>query len=339
MRLLSAAVLACFLQTAALTADVTLAEAEAQTRLQPSSANNWQRLGLARYLQNQIDKAIPAFEQALKLDPKLWPSHLFLGASRYRLNQFREALEALRQADRLAPPVGQGRDDLDYWLGASLIAARNPIEGLAALERLLARSPQHVAALQLATETYAEASVSLWNAIAEQAFDSSAGQEVHGYALENQGNRKGALQAFEEAARLAPGRPGPGTAIARLKLREGDLAGARQAIERELKLEPSSADANLFAGLLAVAENSPLEAASRLRKASTWLPGNEEPLLALVQVYLSSQQFTEALAVARRAVALDPNSAASHELLVAALAALQDTAGVAAERERWRNRK
>src|SRR5687768_17172797 len=127
--LLCAAVLTFSFQTAAQTLDATLAEAEAQTRRQPASAYSWQKLGLARYLQNQFDKAIPAFERAVKLDPRLWTSYLFLGASRYRLNDFRAAVEALRQADRLAPKVGQGREDLDYWLGASLIAVRSPIEG------------------------------------------------------------------------------------------------------------------------------------------------------------------------------------------------------------------
>ena len=196
-----------------------------------------------------------------------------------------------------------------------------------------------MAALQLATETYAEAASSVCTAIAEREFASSAGQEVHGYALESEGNREGALEAFERAAELAPERPGPRTAIARLKLKEGNLAGAAQAIERELKLEPSSADANLYAGLLAVADGRALEAVPRLRTASTWMPENEEPLLALAQVHLSLGQAAEAASAARRAVELDSNSTAAHELLLAALTAAGDTAALAAEEQRWRARK
>src|SRR5258708_20756501 len=79
----------------------------------PSSAANWEKLGLSRYLQNKYESAMEGFREALRRDSSLWPSHLFLGVSLYRTNQFPSALIALESANRLAPVTAQGRDDVD----------------------------------------------------------------------------------------------------------------------------------------------------------------------------------------------------------------------------------
>ena len=268
---------------------------------QPSAAN-WQKLGLSRYLQNKYGPASAAFRQALRLDSSLWASHLFLGVSLYRTNQFPLALTSIERADRLAPKAAQGRDDVDYWLGATQIALHQSLKGLQSLERLLARNPRHSEALQLATETYAETASGLWNGVAERAFETAPGQEVHGYAVENEGNRDAALAAFRRSRDRAPQRPGPGVAIGRLLLLSGELEAAREALTRELQLDPVSGEAHLFMGLLGLRENQPELAASSLQVAAAWLPQNEE---------------------------------VTHELLLTALAAANDGPGLAAEKRRW----
>ena len=303
-------------------------------KAQPS-ADNWQKLGLSRYLQNKYNPAIEAFRQALRLDSSLWTSHLFLGISLYRTNQFPLALTALESADRLAPVTAQGRDDVDYWLGATLIAMRQPLKGLEALERLLQRSPHHSEALQLTTETYAETASTLWNRVAERAFDTAAGQEVHGYALESEGNRNAALEAFRRSQQNAPQRPGPGTAMGRLLLSSGDIQAAREALAKELQNDPASPEAHLYAGLLALRENRPDQAEKSLKVAAAWLPESEEPLLALCQAYLALSDPANAVAAARHAVLAESRSVAAHELLLTALAAAGDSAGTDAEKRRW----
>ncbi|HUS04695.1 MAG TPA: tetratricopeptide repeat protein [Bryobacteraceae bacterium] len=303
-------------------------------RSQPS-AGNWQKLGLSRYLQNKYGPAIEAFHQALGRDSSLWTSHLFLGISMYRTNQFSPALAALENADRLAPAMAQGRDDVDYWLGATLIALRRPLQGLQPLERLIARNPRHSEALRLATETYAETASSLWNGVAERAFETAAGQEVHGYALESAGNRTGALEAFRRSRRQAPQRPGPGAAIGRLLLSSGDVGAAQDALTKELQTDPVSPEANLYAGLLALRENRPGEAEKFLKVAAAWLPENEEPPLALCQAYLALGNPIKAVAAARQAITAESGSPAAHELLLTALAAAGDRPAVDVENHRW----
>lgn len=302
------------------------------------TAENWQKLGLARYLQGRFEPAITALSEAVGRDSKLWTSHLFLGISQYRTNQFAHALAALERASRLAPTVAPGRDDVDYWLGATRIALRQPLGGLEALERLLARNPRHLQALQLSAETYAETASTLWNRVADRAFDTPAGQEVHGYALESEGNRAGAIEAFRSSLSLAPQRPGSGAALGRLLLSSGDAAAAADALRRELQNDPASPEANLYLGLWALRENQVEQARRSLEIASAWLPGDEEPLLALCQAHLALGAAGPAVAAARSAVEADGHSLAGHELLLAALAAANDRAGWEGEMQRWSSR-
>src|SRR5260370_36618794 len=126
---------------------------ENELKVRPA-AGTWQRLGLVRHLQNNFEAAIPAFREATRLDPSLWTSHLFLGICLYRTNQFAPALSALERAQRVAPRDQPGRDELDYWIGATRIALKQPLAGLQSLERLLARNPKHVEALERTARPY-----------------------------------------------------------------------------------------------------------------------------------------------------------------------------------------
>jgi tetratricopeptide (TPR) repeat protein len=316
--------------------DLATVEREALDLVQRQpSAINWQKLALTFYLRNRHADAIEAFGKALRSDPSLWTSHLFLGISLYRTNQFASALASLERADRLAPKNSQGRDDIDYWLGASHIALRHPLQGLQYLERLLARNPRHSEALQLATETYAETASGLWNNVAERAFNTAAGQEVHGYALESEGNRPGAIEAFTRSLALSPNRSGPAAALGRLLLTSGELSAAREALARELRIDPSAPTANFYAGLLALRENRPADALKPLQLAAAWMPANEEPALALCQAYLTLGDPSNAVGAAKQAVAAEGNSLTAHELLIASLSAAGDQSGVEQENSRW----
>jgi len=287
---------------------------EQELRARPS-ADTWQRLGLTRHLQSKFGAAIPAFREALRINPSLWTSRLFLGMCLYRLNSFQEAQVELERAEREVPPDDPGRDEIDYWLGATLIALKQPLGGLVALERLLVRRGSRLDALELAVQTYADLGSSLWNRVAEQSFESAAGYEVHGHALEADGNVAGALEAYRNSKALDARRSGPGIAIGRLLLGQGKPAEARAVLDGELKLAPSDPKACYYAGLAAIQLGEMAEAAPLLEIADRWTTGDPEPAIALAQVYLALGKRDEAVAAARRAQTLAPASSAAHELL------------------------
>lgn len=296
-------------------AELAAAEAhyEALARREPT-ADHWQRLGIARYMQNKYEAAIEPLGQAVRLNPKLWSADLFLGISLYRTNRFPQALQSLKRAATLAPIGDRGRDDVDYWLGAAYIAAKQPLPGLMALERLLARNPNHRDALQLAAVTYADASSALWNGVAERHFETAPGYEIHGNALEAEGNFPGALEAYRQSRTLGPGRPGPGAAIGRLLLREGKAEEALATLRNE-----PTAEAAYYRGLALLQLDRGAEAAPFLEKAAASSPTDPEPAIALAQVYLALGDKPKAEAAARRALALAPDSPAARELLDSAL--------------------
>jgi superkiller protein 3 len=295
----------------------------------------WEKLGLVRHLQNKFDSAIPAFTEAVRLNPALWTSHLFLGVGLYRTNQFDRALSSLTRADRLAPDAGAGRDDLDYWFAATQIALRKPLSGARLIERLLARNPSHVAALELAVRTYADASTSAWNEVGEKHPETASGYEVLGHALESEGNRDGALAAFRHAQTLNPKRPGPGLAVGRLLLLQGKAQEALDTLKQEIALPAADSQAFYHAGIAAVQLGLHADAVLWLEQASKWVRHNPEAPLALAQVYLALNQPRNAAAAARQAIAVAPSSPAAHEFLEAALTAAGLTDELAAERRRW----
>lgn len=307
---------------------------EAELKAQPS-AETWQRLGLVRHLQNKFDAAISAFREATRLNASLWTSHLFLGIGLYRTNQFQGALESLRRAERLAPQDDAGRDELDYWLGATRIALKQPLAGLRSLERLLARNPSHREALELASRTYADTASGLWNDVAERNFETAAGWEVHGQALESENNLTGAMEAYERSRTLNPKRPGPRLAMSRLLLRNGKAEQALAVLKEELTLAPHDAETAYYAGLAAIQLGRHSEAVPLLEEASRWERVAPEAALALTQVYLALRDPAKAAQAGRHAVKIDPSSPAAHELLVAALTQAGLSEELGNENARW----
>jgi tetratricopeptide (TPR) repeat protein len=62
-----------------------------------------QGLGISLYELGDEDSAISAFEQAVRLDPKLATSYIYLGQIYYRRNEMAKALQRLEEASRLDP--------------------------------------------------------------------------------------------------------------------------------------------------------------------------------------------------------------------------------------------
>lgn len=290
--------------------------AELQVKSQPS-AENWQRLGLARYLQNRFESAIPAFRHAVELAPSLWSSHLFLGISQYRTNAFGDAVKSLEAARKLAPATAQGSDDIDYWLGATYLALKRPWDSLKTLEVLITKNPAHKDALATLARVYADLAGTLWNDVAERSLDTPAGLEVHGHALESEGNLVDALATYKQAKAKAPQRAGPGLAIGRLLLRQGKTQEALAVLTAERMLAPSDPETYFTSGLALLQAGKAQEALPFLRSASEWTRNNADAPIALAQVLLSLGNAREAAEAAKKALALDPASAAAREILAA----------------------
>ena len=241
---------------------------ELQVQQRPT-AENWQRLGLARHLQNRFDSAIPAFEQAIKLDPSLWTAHLFLGIGLYRTNRFADALTSLEKSERLAPKSQAGRDEVDFWLAATQIALGQKWRGLGTVETLLARNPRHLEGLELAAKTYTDVGSSIWNELADDAPETPQAYEILGYALEDEADHSRALEALRTAESLAPARPGPRLAIGRILLKQEKPKEALEVLRDEIATS-TDPRAFLFGGLAAAQTGDRELAIQWLKQAERW---------------------------------------------------------------------
>lgn len=173
----------------------------------------YERLGLVRHLQNKFAEAIPAFSQALKLQPDRWASRLFLGIDLYRTNEFERALVELQRADKLHP----NNFEVQFWLGTTQLALKHYLPGLEILEKLLHEKPDNLEILKLLAESCAALAATLLNHVADVYPNTPAGLEVHAQALEFEGANDAALQVYRELQRRDPSRPGIQDAIERLK--------------------------------------------------------------------------------------------------------------------------
>jgi tetratricopeptide (TPR) repeat protein len=235
------------------------------------NAETWQRLGLVRHMQNKFAEAIPAFQEAVRGNPKLWGAHLFLGIDFYKINQFSSALASLESAAALTQ-----HNEIDFWLGATRLAMKQYLTGLQILERLHQRDPKNPETLRLLAQNYAEYSAALWNSVAEKSPDAPAGLEVHGRALEFEGASQAALEAYQQALELDPNRPGVHAAIGRLMLTEGKAESALAEFQRELKLRPGEPEASYQAAVALVRLKRPAEAKGFLERAAQWQSFTED---------------------------------------------------------------
>ena len=186
-------------------------EYEQALALRPDAAV-YQRLGLFRHLQNNFPGAITAFEQSLKLLPNQWSARLFLGIGLYKTNQFDRALGQLEQAAKLRP----NDPEIRLWLGLSYLARKEYLTGLAMLEGLLNEQPKNLELLRILAENYAVFGTSLLNNVAEKYPDTPAGLQIHAEALEFEGAREAALEAYQRLRKIQPARPGVAEALERL---------------------------------------------------------------------------------------------------------------------------
>ncbi|HLI49994.1 MAG TPA: hypothetical protein VKV18_15090 [Chthonomonas sp.] len=81
-------------------------EAQQAATLDPKLLEAWQLLGISAQAQRDDEKAVVAFQHALRLQPKDWRSHTSLGVALADLNRFPEALQELDTGVLEAPKQG-----------------------------------------------------------------------------------------------------------------------------------------------------------------------------------------------------------------------------------------
>ena len=110
-------------------------------------------------------------------------------------------------------------------------------------------------------------------------------------------------KAVEHSTSIAPR-----LSLAQLLVRQGDLAGAKAQLDAATKIAPDNPEVGAVAGLVALAEGRPKDAAELLKKAEAALPNRLGVTLALARAELASGAPDAARSTVRRVLEVAPKS-------------------------------
>jgi tetratricopeptide (TPR) repeat protein len=275
--------------------------------------------GLAAQKRGDLPSAIPAYEQALKLSPHMFPARLNLATAFMKLGRLDQAIEnyqiALRQspgnvqvavllgnclvlkgsyddAITLLKPLEKARPDelnLGFILGEALVHAQKPEEGLRLLEKVAAaRNDANAWMLAGMTELrlseYSRAVRSLDKGLK---LDSSVpgAYTLSGMAKSGAGDEPGAKAAFRRALEADQNDFDANLRLGAILRRQGDLEGARPYLARSLQLQPESLAGIYQMAQLEAAESHDTQAIAGLEKVVGVAPNILQPHVQLSGLY------------------------------------------------------
>ncbi len=149
------------------------------------------------------------------------------------------------------------------------------------------------------------------------------GWNDYGIGLLAQADWGRAEAAFRRAAELEPTRPDLWTNIGRVRLETGDFPGAREVLERALKLNPAFAPANFFYARVLQSEGHLEEALQHLRQVAAQFPRDRVVRNEMGRIQFRLRHFPEAIKEFQQTLGVDPEDLDAHYNLMLCYTALE----------------
>ncbi len=134
------------------------------------------------------------------------------------------------------------------------------------------------------------------------------GLRIRGRAMTALGNYAAAMEALDEAIRIAPGDAGVWTDVGRFRFTAGDLLGAAEASERAIKLAPGNVEALVLRGELIRSQFGLTAALPWFEQALARDRFHHDALIEYAATLGDSGRTVDALAATRRALESRPGS-------------------------------
>jgi Tfp pilus assembly protein PilF len=128
----------------------------------------------------------------------------------------------------------------------------------------------------------------------------------YGIGLFLQGDLTGATGAFEKITQVAPDNPDGWVNLGRVRVQEGNLASAREALEHTLSLNPHLARAHFFYAKMLRQEGRYDEAAMHLREVLEQYPRDRVVHDDLGRIYFLQRRYSDAVKEFKATLAIDP---------------------------------
>jgi tetratricopeptide (TPR) repeat protein len=303
---------------------------EAAIELTPDLAEPHRTIGLVYLADLQYDNATDALRIAVRLNPADERAPLALAYVLAETNQQAEAEQVLREAIAVLPDSGRARYSLaslyerqervEAVREFEAAAAFEPLSGLNSLYRTIGRLHFEQRNVGGTIEAYERR-------IDVHPNDPDA-HHLLGEAYEQQGRYDEALAEYAVALLMAPDHQATRAALGDAYLGSGQYAKAVEAARRALELDPGHKDARytLATALMRLGRTDEgrqeLKVFQRLQAEETAAQSRELQLDALrreASISAATQDYEQAVALLRKALVLDPASAASHMSLGLAL--------------------
>ena len=286
--------------------DKAIGAYETALKLQPEFVDAWNNLGICRQLRRQFPQAAAAYRQALALDPANAGVMANLGTVLREMGDWAQAVELLRAASNLEPSAASHAVNLGiaYWNQGNFADAERT------LNQALALAPND-----------AEALFNLGNAL-------------HGL-----GRPREAIERYRQALALRPDYADSLINLGNVLSEIGEFGAGQAAYDAALCIRPDSVVAlNNVACLMRIMGRVD-DAEAALCRALQLDPGNATLHDTIGNVYKDAGDLDGAIASFRKALELDPAAAATHSNLAYALSFQSPEAGpILEECLRWNNR-
>jgi len=242
------------------------------TTLEPSFAEAFMNLGLARLELGQYDAASKAFTRTAQLKPALRGAHLFLGITRYRMNDFAGAVAALRREAEMDPQNAT----VWMWLGVAQLGDGKSEQAAANLDKAAQLDPKNVDILYHQGRAHMLMSREIYERMYRADPNSWRVHEVLAEAYNQSDRWPDAVKEFEEALRLKPNEPGLHQQLGEIYWKQNRLDMAETEFGNELKIDPFNVAAVYKLGVVSLERSKPEAAAKLLKDVLSAYPNSIE---------------------------------------------------------------
>jgi len=274
-------------------------EYEYLARQLPRSAEMQSNLGVALYFDHRWEPAIASFRKAITLNKDLLAPHLFTGLAWYQLGKPDAAAPELETAVRLQPS-----DVIAHtWLGYAYVSQSRYEMAAAEFEAACKLDPNNIDAWYSLGQSYLEIGKDKTRQLLTLSPDGGRAWQLAGEQFELQGDRKRALEEFQQASARRPD-------IAELRAKVKEMGG-------EVATTPSatSAESSREDELYAQAHDAEQKSRAAFERVLSIAPDSYRAHQIMASTFVMQQQYDKAIAEYRVVLSSKPDLPGVHEAI------------------------
>jgi tetratricopeptide (TPR) repeat protein len=286
---------------------------EEQLKLNPSSVEGYNLLGIVYSGEKDYDHALEAFQHALTIDPNSTRTHNNLGNAYVAQGKFDLAEKEFGRVLRLDP----ANRDANYNLGLVLMAKRSPGEAIVHFQRV---HPADIATRFNLTRAYLQAGRTAegLNMARELSAQNKGNVQLHftlGVLLAAERQYPAAQLELEKASALQPETFEILYNLGQAYLQTHEYKRAEVALNRALKLKPDSPETLYLMARVYSEQTRVVDALDLLARAHKLAPENTDIIFLMARVSMSQNYFEDAIPLLESGLKIAPKRADLHAAL------------------------